>query len=134
MAKFGPMHIVLGGLMVGLLNGAADAEPLALTDTALDSIAAGGVVSSFTSPGESGGSITNSGKITTQIAMPISNAVALCYQCGDNASVIAIANAEALATGTIDLKALADALRPYMKLAPSASPQPRPVKGSGGKR
>lgn len=130
MRKLGSTPILISSIIVGLLSSAAGAEPLALAETDLDSIAAGGVNSPLTTSD----SMMGGGEFTSQIAMPVSNAIALCYQCGDNANVIAIANAEAIASGTIDLQALADALRPYMTLPPSASPQPRPAKGNRGKR
>ena len=120
---------------IGLMwSNVAGAEPITLAETELDSIAAAGVVSTPELPSGAGGYIGNRNEITTQISMPVSNAIAICFQCSGNASVIAIADALAVSSGEMDIQALANALRPYLKLPPSAPPQPASAKGHGGKR
>lgn len=147
MAKPRSTSVLAGCLAAALAGGTADAEPASLSEAQLDTVSAAGDIG-LSGFGFDTGAIHESGtRITTQISMPVSNAIAICLFCSGDASAVAIANAigmgqsnaTALSQGSADTFALSNAIGPYLMMfaPPSAVPQPAaapPAKGGGAGR
>jgi hypothetical protein len=126
--------IVTGCLAAAVVAGPAQAEPKALDPAQLDGVVAG---SAGGPPGTF--AFDRSAQITTQIAIPVSTAVAICDMCSGNASAVAAAdaigaaqaNALAMTTGQGNTLATSTSVGPFVVYLVPTGPSPG---GGTGKR
>jgi hypothetical protein len=118
--------VLLGCLAAAGLAGSAQARPVALAPVQLDGVVAGALTGL---PGTF--AFEHSTRISTQITMPSSTAIAICNQCSDGASAIAQANALgaaeagalAMTTGQGNTLATSTSVGPFaFSFGPSAPP------------